>query len=72
MGAYMQTDRTCQHGRHSPGPVLTVCVGVNSRKVRSLQPFSKGALSHSAGTARIITLFVPGAPLKTTHLQDHA
>ena len=27
---------------------------------------------HSAGTMPIITLFIPGTPLKTTHLQKHA
>ena len=27
---------------------------------------------HSAGTAPIITLFIPGTPLKTTHLQKDA
>ena len=27
---------------------------------------------HSAGTAPIITLFIPGTPLKNTHLQKHA
>ena len=31
-----------------------------------------GAFSHSARTAPIITLFIPGTPLKTTHLQKHA
>ena len=31
-----------------------------------------GAFSHSAGTAPIITLCIPGTPLKTTHLQKHA
>ena len=31
-----------------------------------------GAFSHSAGTAPIITLLIPGAPLKTTHLRKHA
>ena len=31
-----------------------------------------GAFSHSAGTAPIITLFIPGTPLKTTHLQKRA
>ena len=33
---------------------------------------SMGAFSHSAGTAPIIMLFIPGTPLKTTHLQKHA
>ena len=28
-----------------------------------------GAFSHSTCTAPIITLFIPGTPLKTTHLQ---
>ena len=27
---------------------------------------------HSAGTVPIITLFIPGTPLKTTHLQKDA
>ena len=31
-----------------------------------------GAFSHSAGTAPIITLFIPGTPLKTTPLQKPA
>ena len=31
-----------------------------------------GAFSHSAGTAPIITLFIQGTPLKTTHRQKHA
>ena len=31
-----------------------------------------GALSHSARTAPIVMLFIPGTPLKTTHLQKHA
>ena len=30
------------------------------------------AFSHSVRTAPIITLFIPGTPLKTTHLQNHA
>ena len=30
------------------------------------------AFLHSAGTAPIIMLFIPGTPLKTTHLQKHA
>ena len=32
----------------------------------------KGAFLHSAGTAPIITLFIPGTPLKTTHPQKDA
>jgi hypothetical protein len=31
-----------------------------------------GAVSYSAGTAAMITLFIPGTPLKTTPLQRHA
>ena len=31
-----------------------------------------GAFSHSAGTAPIIMLFLPGTPLKTSHLQKNA
>ena len=31
-----------------------------------------GAFSHSAGTAPIITLFIPGTPLKTVPLQNDA
>ena len=31
---------------------------------------SRGAFSHSARTAPIISLCIPGAPLKTTHLQE--
>ena len=31
-----------------------------------------GAFSHSAGTAPMIMLFIPGTPLKTTHLQKDA
>ena len=30
------------------------------------------AFSHSARTAPIITLNIPGTPLKTTYLQKHA
>ena len=33
---------------------------------------SMGAFSHSPGTAPIITPFVPGTPLQTTHLQKRA
>ena len=33
---------------------------------------TQGALSHSAGTAPIIALFIPGTPLKTTPLQRRA
>ena len=53
---------------------------VNRHLTRSLQSEprglqSKGAFPHSAGTARAapnITLFIPGTPLKTNHLQKHA
>ena len=31
-----------------------------------------GAFSHSVPTAPIPTLFIPGTPLKTTHLQKQA
>ena len=33
---------------------------------------TEGAFLHSTRTAPIITLFIPGRPLKTTHLQKHA
>ena len=32
----------------------------------------EGAVSHSARTASIITVFIPGTPLKTAPLQKHA
>ena len=35
-------------------------------------PMTLGAFSHSAGTGPIITLFIPGTPLKATHLQKRA
>ena len=41
-----------------------------------LEPLNLGGVfaqrAHSAGTAPIITLFILGTPLKTTHLQKHA
>ena len=36
------------------------------------QGHTQGAFSHSAGTAPIIALFIPGTPLKTTLLQKDA
>ena len=33
---------------------------------------TEGVFSHSARTVPIITPFIPGIPLKTTHLQKHA
>ena len=33
---------------------------------------SEGAFSHSAGTAPIVTLFIPGTPLKTSPPQKRA
>ena len=48
----------------------------NVEQDRTFGGFSQGGVfaqrGHSAGTAPIITLFIPGTPLKTTHLQKHA
>ena len=39
----------------------------------TLQPLCHlGAFLHSTSAAPIITMFIPGTPLKTTHLQKHA
>ena len=43
---------------------------VHDRKRKAVYTLLRmGAFSHSA---KIITLFIPGTPLKTTHLQRHA
>ena len=46
------------------------CAVSNTLSYCSTHPM--GAFLHSARTAPIITLFVPGTPLKTTHLQKRA
>ena len=70
----------CTTGEHSQGSCITqLCfAGQNLLPTYSytqgkvLRFHTKGAFSHSAGTATIITLFIPGAPLRTTHLQERA
>ena len=47
--------------RQTTGPL---CTGK-----RCCCPLFQGTFSHSTGTAPIIAVFIPGNPLKTTHLQ---
>ena len=53
----------------------SACTAHAQRTVRPLRLFrgrfctARAQLWHSTGTAPIITLFIPGTPLKTTHLQ---
>ena len=51
-----------------------LCFGVGCVKKRRSHAHClvMGAFSHSAGTAPIVTLLIPGAPLKTTHPQKRA
>ena len=56
-------------GLQSPMIMLCIC----QRNVhRCFAHTALGAFSHSAGTAPIITLFIPGTPLKNIPLQKHA
>ena len=57
----------CLKTRHSRQTVHSF-VGAFS----STQACSKGAFLHSVHKAPNITVFIPGTPLKSTHIQKHA
>ena len=64
---------TCLNKKNNLGVSIAVAdKRHHSKRDRSKKDYSMGAFSHSAGTAPIIMLFIPGAPLKTTHLHKCA
>ena len=69
-------------GRQSPLLLNRLQIEYNSRKLKPNQrqmcptvrsiSIPRAQRGHSAGTAPIITLFIPGTPLKTTPLEKDA
>ena len=49
---------------------VVICHG--STKINVNKDETKGAFSHSAGTAPIIAVMIQVTTLKTTHLRNHA
>ena len=69
----VHTEYRLQQKRHLEWWPTKPCLPHGPTAPPSAKPgVSQGAFWHSARTAPIITLFIPGTPLQTTPLQKHA
>ena len=59
----------CDKWKRRPSPRGCCPKRIDDDGFSSPPPPPLGAFSHSAGTAPLMTLFVPGTPLQTTHRQ---